>query len=291
MAESVQFQLERMLPELDDLERKGVFTKPEIKSIVKRRTALEYAIHRRIGRRSDYIRYIEYEKNLELLRKKRKKRLGLDVKKQKGAKLSLSEHSIERRIHSLYQNALKKFPGDLNLWIQYIEWTKTTGSSKALGRIIARAIQLHLTKPVVWILAAKWEFEDNADMTSARVLLQRGLRVNSDAKTLWHEYFKLELLYIEKLKERRRILFGEGKEAPAKEAEKADGVLEGLKEVETEADESGEKYTPMAEELDESRRKETTALTNDITGLAIIPMIVFRNAIKGNVYKHFFRFN
>ncbi|KAJ3218507.1 U3 snoRNP protein [Dinochytrium kinnereticum] len=282
MAESVQYHLERMLPELEDLEKRGVFSAGEIKAIVKKRTAHEYSIHRRVSRRSDYIRYIEYEKNLELLRRKRKKRLGLDVKPEKGAKLSLSEHSISRRIQALYDNALKKFPGDLNLWIQYIEWCKTTGSSKAMGRIFARAIQLHLSKPVIWILAAKWEFEDNMDMTSARVLLQRGLRINSDSRNLWHEYFKLELLYIEKLKERRRILFGDkpNTSSEASTASGEGGVLKGLKEVENEAAESGEKYTALAEDMDNSRLLIKNDATLDTTGLGVIPMIVYRNAIK-----------
>ncbi|KAJ3414189.1 pheromone processing endoprotease [Chytridiales sp. JEL 0842] len=210
MADSVQFHLERMLPELEDLENKGIFGKDEIKAIVKRRTAFEYAIHRRISRRADYLRYIEYEMNLERLRKKRKQRLGLNVKPEKGEKsASASDHSILKRIHALYSKALRKFPGDLALWAQYFEWSKETGSSKSLGKSYARAIQLHPTKPSVWLMAAKWEYEDNSDMTSARILLQRALRLNKDSTLLWHEYFKLELLWITKIKERRRVLFGD----------------------------------------------------------------------------------
>lgn len=36
--------------------------------------------------------------------------------------------------------------------------------------------------------------------------MQRALRLNPESKLLWHEYFKLELLYVEKIKARRRIL-------------------------------------------------------------------------------------
>lgn len=36
--------------------------------------------------------------------------------------------------------------------------------------------------------------------------MQRALRLNPESKTLWHEYFKLEMLYVEKIKARRRIL-------------------------------------------------------------------------------------
>jgi U3 small nucleolar RNA-associated protein 6 len=38
------------------------------------------------------------------------------------------------------------------------------------------------------------------------VFLQRGLRMNRDSHQLWHQYFKLELVYVEKIKARRKIL-------------------------------------------------------------------------------------
>lgn len=55
-------------------------------------------------------------------------------------------------------------------------------------------------------MAATWENEHNANMAAARVLLQRALRLMPENQQLWHEYFRLELLYIEKIKLRRRIL-------------------------------------------------------------------------------------
>ena len=56
-------------------------------------------------------------------------------------------------------------------------------------------------------MAASWEFEKNGNALSGRTLLQRGLRINGESKKLWLEYFRLELLYLEKLRERRKILF------------------------------------------------------------------------------------
>ncbi|KAJ3064550.1 U3 snoRNP protein, partial [Rhizoclosmatium hyalinum] len=182
MAEQVQFHLEKMIPELEDLEQRGIFTKAEIKEIVKRRTAHEYAIHRRIGRRADFLKYIEYEINLDRLRKKRKIRLGLDANQdevdneaKKKLGFTLSDYSLTKRINGLYQKALKKFSGDVELWVQYFEWAKSMGASAALGRSFARAIQLHPTNPSMYILAAQYEFVSNKNMTSARVLMQRGL--------------------------------------------------------------------------------------------------------------------
>lgn len=39
----------------------------------------------------------------------------------------------------------------------------------------------------LWIMAAKWEFEENKNIPNSRSLLQRGLRVNSSSQQLWLE--------------------------------------------------------------------------------------------------------
>lgn len=74
--EKVQFQLEGTLPELKDLHEKGLFSRPEIQEITKRRTAFETALVRRQARKDDFFKYAEYEINLEKLRKIRWKKLS-----------------------------------------------------------------------------------------------------------------------------------------------------------------------------------------------------------------------
>ncbi|CAI2178251.1 11600_t:CDS:10 [Funneliformis geosporum] len=160
MAEKVQYYLEQMVPELEDLERKEIFTKEEIKSIIKKRTAFEYALKRRPAQ-------------------KKKKRAF---------------------------KAVTKFKGDIKLWLQYIDFAKNEGNNLFNIGLSYSVLQLHPTKPIFWIMASKYEFEVNANIMSARVFLQRGLRLNCDSHQLWHQYFKLELVYVEKIKVRRRIL-------------------------------------------------------------------------------------
>lgn len=48
MADQVHYELEKMLPELVDLEERQVFSKAEISAISKKRKELEYKIHRKI---------------------------------------------------------------------------------------------------------------------------------------------------------------------------------------------------------------------------------------------------
>ncbi|KAI8820189.1 U3 small nucleolar RNA-associated protein 6-domain-containing protein [Fimicolochytrium jonesii] len=298
MAEQVQYHLEKMVPELEDLQERGIFQPHEIKAIVKQRTTHEYRVHRIIPLKADFLRYIAYEENLERLRRKRKQRLGMDKPPtaqeiELGIKTSgLSDYSITRRIHGLYDKMLKRFAGDLTLWIQYFDWCRASRSSKALGKVFARAIQLHPTYDVFWIMAAAWEFEDNTNMSSARVLLQRGLRINPESKKLWMEYFKLELLWVQKIKERRKVLFktGEGavKEAQATAAPQVESVdLPDLKEEAGLSQSSLQKDTTLSASAKEGSSSDTAPMlasklsaSQEALLKTLIPRAIYRNAIQ-----------
>ncbi|KAI8641014.1 U3 small nucleolar RNA-associated protein 6-domain-containing protein [Parasitella parasitica] len=202
MAESVQYYLERMIPELEELEKKNIFSAVEIKSIIKKRTNFEYALQRRIKQKIDFLRAIEYEINLEDLRKKRVARMGI-AESLKGNDL---QYSGARRIYNLFRRATIKFKSDLSLWLQYIDYAKRSNANNILSSVFVLAIQYHPNNASLWIMAATWENEHNANIAAARILLQRALRLIPESQELWHEYFRLELLYVEKIKLRRRIL-------------------------------------------------------------------------------------
>ena len=61
MATRVREALESCLDELEDLYSRGIFTRDELKAVVKRRTAMEYAIVRKRPTVQDFTRYIDYE--------------------------------------------------------------------------------------------------------------------------------------------------------------------------------------------------------------------------------------
>ena len=95
MADTVQYILEESIPELEDYEKKGYFTKSELRKIIQKRQDFEYRLKRRAAMKVDYyrcdsdaaaapsscnadgnsLRYIEYETKLEELRKHRKKKI------------------------------------------------------------------------------------------------------------------------------------------------------------------------------------------------------------------------
>lgn len=177
-----------------------------------------------------------------------------------------------RRVHNLYQKTLKKYSGDVRLWVEYFEWCKKSGSSKVLGRTFAKAIQFHPTKGLLWILAAKWEWEENGNIKGSRILFQRGLRINSADMKMWLEYFKLELLWVIKLLERHKILF---------EKKKIDELniigedFNGREEIdlpELEIEKAANNSEPLqTQEIVHSQE----ALIN-----LLIPRIVYKNAVK-----------
>jgi U3 small nucleolar RNA-associated protein 6 len=61
-------------------------------------------------------------------------------------------------------------------------------------------------------MAAKFEFEDRKDVNASRSLFQQGLRVNRSSKKLWIEYYRMELMAVDKLRKRSDVLLLEEKE-------------------------------------------------------------------------------
>jgi hypothetical protein len=201
MAESVQYYMELMVPELKDLEEKKIFTSEEIKSIVKKRQDFEYRLKRRAPLKSDYLQYIHYELALESLRVKRKKKLNI-----KSTTRTISDHSGLKRLHFLFDRVTNKFCGDKSLWLDYISFAKKARSYKHLSKVFAKAIRFHPRDSTFWRMAAEFEWEEHGSAVTSRAIFQRGLRINSDDEGLWLAYFKMELMFLAKLLLRREIL-------------------------------------------------------------------------------------
>ncbi|OCB88446.1 hypothetical protein A7U60_g4488 [Sanghuangporus baumii] len=198
--ERVQFQQEQMLAELKDLVQKGLFTQNEIRQVMKKRTVLETALVRRIPKKSDFLRYAAYEMSLEALRRKRVERLKLP----KGPP-TISDFALVRRQFQIFERALKKFKDDVGLWVQYIQAAQRAKARALVSRICGRALQLHPNSPALYILAASHELK-HLSHAAARVLLQRGIRLNSENVDLWREYVKMELGFVESLRRRWKVL-------------------------------------------------------------------------------------
>ncbi|KAL4563031.1 hypothetical protein LXL04_027062 [Taraxacum kok-saghyz] len=215
MGDVVQYKLERMVPELDDLERRGLFTRREIAEIVKQRRKFEFRLVRPSPLKPDYLAYIDYEKSVDALRLLRKKAMlrklskesedGEGTVRKPKMKQSVSDFSMISRIVDIYRHATNRFKGDIQLWFQYLEFCRQRRNGH-MKKVLAQVIRFHPKVPGVWIYAASWEFDHNLNSTAARALMQSGLRSCPTSESLWVEYLRMELTYLNKLSARRSAL-------------------------------------------------------------------------------------
>ena len=80
------------------------------------------------------------------------------------------------------------------------------GGNKALSKSLVAALALHPTNPGLWAYAASWELRGRRDLHSARTLMQRGLRACPQSPDLWADYFSLELVAANLLRQRASVL-------------------------------------------------------------------------------------
>ena len=225
MADSVQRYLESTVPELKDLQKRRIFTADEIKSIIKRRTEFEYSMRRRgIDRhekRQIVRQYVDYESSLEQLRKLRKRKLDKLYKEEmneeyeklaallnSNRKNRISEYSIVRRIHYIYDRALSSWlAGDEQMWLEYIKYARSNNVGSKLSEIFGRALQQVPRSEQLWSMAAGWEWEQNRSVVAARNMYLRALRLLAEeSKLIWFEYFRMELAFVVTLVQRRLLL-------------------------------------------------------------------------------------
>jgi len=160
---------------------------------------------------------------------------------------------IVSHIHFIYQRTLKKFNYPIDVVLNYAQFARDFKSFHMMSRIYAEGLQHHPREDGLWIEAASFEFfgyvaQDyengpliggesstvvGSSIQNARVLMQRGLRINGKtSQELWLQYFALELHYVQKLRGRREILeLGLNKDGlpPLEENEGSDGENDQVK--------------------------------------------------------------
>jgi U3 small nucleolar RNA-associated protein 6 len=180
--------------------------------LVKRRSDFEHKVLARGSLPVDFARYAAWEISLEKLRHKRCKRLRI-----KGS----SAHAGQARIFLILDRGTRKHPGDLGLWMSYLQYAREVKATKKFKTVLTAALRMHPTKAELWLYAVKSALEDESDMNAARSYMQRGTRFCTRSKELWIEYAKLEMIYLAKIGMRRRILGLDSDEAAGAE-QKAD---------------------------------------------------------------------
>jgi tetratricopeptide (TPR) repeat protein len=203
MADLVQLEIEKMIPELKHLSDQRLFSNREIRDIVKQRTQHEYNIIRRTPYLSDFFRYIQYEIKIELARRRRGRFRPEHWKAFR--KPGVSDYSIIGRTFRIFNAALRKFPNNIQLWFQLIDWAIALKSFAQLSTIFPRALRFHPLSTQLWQRAAVYEYEITGDIEAARIYFQRGLRLNPKSTDLWYAFFNMEMSYIGRISKRHVI--------------------------------------------------------------------------------------
>lgn len=198
MAEIIQERIEDRIPELEQLERIGLFSHAEIKAIIKKASDLEYKIQRRALFKEDFISYVQYEINLLELIQRRRRRIKYSFKRDE------IEHSIVQRVQGVFRRASAKWKDDVQLWLSYVVFCKKWATKAQLSKVFSAMLAIHSNKPALWIMAAKWEMEDRLSSESARQLFLRALRFHPECPKLYQEYFRMELMHAEKLRKEKQ---------------------------------------------------------------------------------------
>lgn len=235
MGDEVQEILDEMVPALKDLQDRSIFTPQEIHQIVDRRRSSEYDLRRRQdARKADFLRYIQAEMNLEMLRQLRTKKLdrekqndGQDTHDDSSSQ-NIGDGHIAKLIHTLWMRTITKFgKSDVSLYLQYADYCKEVKAHKALSRILAQALQLFPHNDGLWAEAASHEFFVLGSIQNARVLMQQGLRQLPQSQDLWIQLFCLELHFVERMNVRKNILQGGDSEmVPTVRDDNDDGSME-----------------------------------------------------------------
>ena len=55
-----------------------------------------------------------------------------------------AHYSIIKRLLHIYERAVRKFKGDVALWVEYVNCAKNNGSNVIAGRVCARCVLLIL---------------------------------------------------------------------------------------------------------------------------------------------------
>lgn len=202
MSDKARYALEKSIPELEDLEKKGLFKRKEINMIVRRRTDFEHRIAGRGSKPADFLAYVKFEKNVDRLRAKRYARMKEHIDRTP----SVSSWSIPQRILFVFQRGTNKFPSSMELWAAYLKYARKQESVKVVYDVYSRLLSLQPRNVDVWLSAAKWEFEYNKNVNGARALFKRCLRFNTEEERVWLEFIKFELNYLSKLLTRRKLL-------------------------------------------------------------------------------------
>jgi hypothetical protein len=136
MGDKVALIMEKMVPDLLEFKKLGIFSHAEIKRIIKKRRNVEYEFLSPKSSFTDFLQAISFEQALDGKRKGRKRKLGYH-------KTLTIDFSVMRRIIQLYDRMCVKFKGKVNLWKEYLAFLIKNNCIQKIGKVIGTLLQIH----------------------------------------------------------------------------------------------------------------------------------------------------
>ena len=198
MADKVQLTLEALIPDLDALVQKGIFTKKDAKKITKKRRFHEYQFEKKDVSKVDFLKAIQYETVLNKRMEQQRKKLHIE-------KRDFNDSHFIRRIIVLYQKCLIKFEKDQTLWLDFFNFLIKNKCNKVLNKEIGKTLIKFPRNLIFWKIAGYNEFENNLNTKQARTLFLKCIRLNPIIDA-YINYFVFEIKFAEKVSERRNLL-------------------------------------------------------------------------------------
>ncbi|KAL7790215.1 U3 small nucleolar RNA-associated protein 6 domain-containing protein [Trichoderma afarasin] len=194
VADKARFYLERSVPQLREWEEKSIFSKDEIRSIVQKRNDFEHRVLSPGNTPSEWSSYAQWEQSVESLRSKRCQRLKL--------RNLNSAHAGQTRVLSIYDRSVSKHPACGALWREYLAYMAKVKAAKRWRKTMTRALRMMPKDPEMWVVAAN-RFASDGDMAAARNCFMRGCRFCSSDCTLWLEYARCEMKWLERMEKKK----------------------------------------------------------------------------------------
>lgn len=196
--DDVERALEETVPLLRHARKLKILSAEDVATIVRRRRDHEYALQRPGAGRATFLRYAAFERETTALFAARA--AARSVPEKRARSIAAQQGA---RVNLVYSRAIRKFKGDVQLYLHYAKHCVETGARGSAEKVLMRAIAHRGDSEKVWIAAMGFHFEACGDVKTARAIAQRGLRAMRGSKALWLEYFRMELVYIAKLIARR----------------------------------------------------------------------------------------
>ncbi|KAI0023297.1 U3 small nucleolar RNA-associated protein 6-domain-containing protein [Xylariomycetidae sp. FL0641] len=233
--EKARYYLEQAVPQLREFEAKAIFSPDEIRNLVRKRTDFEHLVLSPGNKPIDWLNYAAWEKSLESLRAKRCRRLEIRTS---------SKHTGQGRVFGILERAVNRHPGSVELWKEYLAYARDMKATKRYRKVMTRALRMHPTKPDMWILAGT-RSASNGDMQAARGFFMRGTRFCTRDATLWLQYARCEMEWLERM-DARKGSKGGAQKALEEQAERSDDEIKlgGDDSDDEEAGENGQLVLP-----------------------------------------------